>query len=175
MDVLRLVAVACYDTGWISAQRGVLCDWPVSIKTGSMSCINAECGHSEHLLWHCLPDIPVATHDNRFLSEPPTTTHNWVYSELPTFERMQWNFSQMKVCNSQVTLVTFSGGVGKWITVYFFWDNISNQKYVWIIVLKITFLDFPRESSYIWQVKWTYIHTNLYSTKTRENESESLA
>ena len=26
------------------------------------ACINAEGGHSEHLLWHCLPDIPVATH-----------------------------------------------------------------------------------------------------------------
>jgi len=32
------------------------------------ACINAECGHSEHLLWHCLPDIPVATHHNRFFS-----------------------------------------------------------------------------------------------------------
>jgi len=32
-------------------------------------------------------------------------------------ERMQQTFSQMKkFCNSQVSVVTFSGGVGKWIT-----------------------------------------------------------
>ena len=36
MDMLRLAAAACCDTGWISAQTGVLCDWSVSKKTGSM-------------------------------------------------------------------------------------------------------------------------------------------
>jgi len=84
------------------------------------ACINAECSHSEHLLWQCLPDIPVATHHNRFFSQPPTTTHNWLSSEPPTFERMQQTFRQIKkFCNSQVSVVTFSGGVGKWITVCF--------------------------------------------------------
>jgi len=50
--------------------------------------INAEGGHSEHMLWHCLPDIPVATHHNRFFSEPLTTTHNWlliVYAKQKAF------------------------------------------------------------------------------------------
>jgi len=36
MDMLRLVAAACCDMDWISAQRGVLYDWSVSKKTGSM-------------------------------------------------------------------------------------------------------------------------------------------
>jgi len=72
------------------------------------ACINAEGGHFEHLLWHCLPDIPVATHHNRFFSEPLMTTHNWLFWEPPTFERMQQTFSQMKkFCNSQVSVVTF--------------------------------------------------------------------
>jgi len=74
MDVLRLAAVACCDMGWISAQRGVLCDWSVSKKIEA--CVNAEHGHSEHLLWHCLPDIPVATHPNQFFQSyrrQPTT------------------------------------------------------------------------------------------------------
>jgi len=63
---------------------------------------------------HCLPDSPVATHHNRFFSEPPTTTHNWLFSEPPTLERMQQTFSQMKkFCNSQVSVVTFSGAVGQ--------------------------------------------------------------
>ena len=37
-----------------------------------------------------------------------------------------------------------SGKVGKSITVFFFWNNLSNQNYVWIILLKMTYLDFPR-------------------------------
>ena len=60
------------------------------------ACINAEGDHSEHLLWHCLPDIPLATHHNRFFSEPLTTTHNWLSSEPPTFEKTQQASSQMK-------------------------------------------------------------------------------
>jgi len=94
------------------------------------ACINAEGGHSEHLSQHCLPDIPVATHHNRFFSEAPTTTHNWLF----------WSFQHLKECNKPSVrwksfavhklVVTFSGGVGKWITVCFLWDNINNQKYV---------------------------------------------
>ena len=38
------------------------------------ACINSKGGHSEHLLWHCLSDIPVVT--QQLFSEPPTTTHN---------------------------------------------------------------------------------------------------
>jgi len=66
---------------------------------------------------HCLPDIPAATHHNGFFSGPLMTNHNWLFSEPPTFERMQETSSQMKkFCNSKVSVVTFSGGVGKWIT-----------------------------------------------------------
>jgi len=36
MDTLRLAAAACCDKGCISAQRGVLCNWSVTKKTGSM-------------------------------------------------------------------------------------------------------------------------------------------
>ena len=36
IDVLRLAAAVCCDMGWISAQRGVLRDWTVSKKTGSV-------------------------------------------------------------------------------------------------------------------------------------------
>ena len=42
------------------------------------ACINAEDGHSEHLLWHCLPDSSFATHHNRFFLEPPMTTYGQV-------------------------------------------------------------------------------------------------
>jgi len=47
------------------------------------TCINAEGGHStEHLLWHCLPDIPVATHHMWFFSEPSRTTTTGSFQSL---------------------------------------------------------------------------------------------
>ena len=103
-DMLQLVAAACCDMGWISAQRGVLCS--VSKKVW------------KHVLMQVVTlntccDIPDATHHNRSFSEPPTTTHNWLSSQPSTFERTQLIFSQMKkFCISQVSVVTFSGGMG---------------------------------------------------------------
>jgi len=113
-------------------------------------CINAEGGHSEHLLWHCLPDIPVATHHNRFFLEPLMTTHNWFFSEPPAFWRTQRTFSLMKkFSNSQVSVVTFSGGWASKLQFVFVWDNKNNQKHVWIIMLKNDFLGFPK-------IKWLH-------------------
>ena len=77
----------------------IWCSWSVVKKTESMIC--AEVGHFEHLLWCCLPDIPVATHYNRLFLEPPA------------FGGMQHIFSQMKkLCILQGSAVTFfrSGG-----------------------------------------------------------------
>ena len=37
-----------------------------------------------------------------------------------------------------------SGVVGKRIKFVFFWDNVNNLKYVWIILLKNDFFGFPR-------------------------------
>ena len=119
MDMFSLAAVACRIMGWISVYSVVYYATDQCRKTLEV-CINAEGSHSEHLLWSCLPDNPVATHHNRFFSEPPMTTHSWLSSEPPTFERTQQTFSLMKTfCSSQVSVVTFSGGVGKWITVCF--------------------------------------------------------
>ena len=52
MDMLRLVVADCCYTGWISAQRAVLCDWPVSERLEAW--INGEGGHSEHCDIACL-------------------------------------------------------------------------------------------------------------------------
>jgi len=76
--------------------------------------------------------------------------HGWLpmsgfFSESPAFERTQQTLSQMKkFCNLQVSPVAFKV---RWICgwqLVFFWDNVNNQKYVWIILLKMTFWDFPR-------------------------------
>jgi len=113
MDMLRLAAVACCDT-----QRGVLCDWSVSKKTGSMY----QCRRWS--LWTLAVTL-LAWHSSCHASQPvhfraTDNKHNWLFSEPPTLERTQQPFSQMKKCsNLQVSVVTYSGGVGRWITVYF--------------------------------------------------------
>jgi len=105
---------------WAEFQHSVVYYATDQCRKRLEACINAEGGHSEHLLWRCLPEIPVATHHNRFFSAPPMTTHNWLSTEPLTFERTQQTFSRMKkLCISQVSVVTFSGGVGKCITVCF--------------------------------------------------------
>jgi len=67
-DELRKHLVAT----WADFQQSVADDavdqWR---KKDWKQCIRAEGGHFEHLLWRCLPDIPVATHHNRFFSESP--------------------------------------------------------------------------------------------------------
>ena len=77
----RLVAT------WAEFQHSVVYCATDQCRKRLEACTNAEGGHSEHLLWRCLPDIPVATHHNRFFSEPPTTTHNWLSWDPPTSER----------------------------------------------------------------------------------------
>jgi len=109
------------DATWAEFQHSVVYYATDRCRKRLKACTNAEGGHSEHLLWHCLPDIPVAIHHNWFFSEPPMTTHKWLFSEPPAFKKTQQTFSQMKkFCNSQVSAVTFSGGVCKWIAVCFF-------------------------------------------------------
>ena len=130
----RLVAT------WTEFQHSVVYCATDQCRKRLEACINAEGGHSEHLPWHCLPDIPVATHYNRFFSEPPITTHNWLSSETPTFERTQQTFRQMKKSVAIHKLVWWHFQVG-WesgLHFVFFWDNVNNQKCVWIILLKMT-------------------------------------
>ena len=46
----------------------------------------------------------------------------------------------------------FQVGWSSGLQIVFLWNN---QKYVWIILLKMTFLNFQRYSGYIWQARWT--------------------
>ena len=130
----RLVAT------WAEFQHSVVYYSTERCRKRLEACINAEYGHFEHLLWHCLPDISVATRHNRFFSEPPTTTHKWLFSEPPAFERTQRTFSQMKKV-SQFT--SYCGDIFRWGGQVdyrlFSCENVNNQKYVWIILLKLTF------------------------------------
>jgi len=61
---------------WAEFQHSVVSYATDQCRKRPETCINAEGGHSEYLLRHCLPEIPVATHHNRLFSELLTTTHN---------------------------------------------------------------------------------------------------
>ena len=56
----RVVAAACTCTEF---QQSLVYD-VIDQWQRLEACINAEGGHFEHLLWHCLPGIPVATYHN---------------------------------------------------------------------------------------------------------------
>jgi len=64
-------------------------------------------------------------------------THIWRNARLPAVKCQCFTFYK-------VVWWYFSGVVGKGVTVCFFLDNINNLKCVWIILFKMTFLDFPR-------------------------------
>jgi len=89
--------------------NGVKKDWKHALMQNVVT-LNTCCDIA------CLTfQLPLIT--TGFFSEPPTTTHNWLFSQLSTSERTQQTFGQMKKFrNSQVSVVIFSGGVGKWIT-----------------------------------------------------------
>jgi len=91
------------------------------------ACINAKRDHSEHLLWHCLPDYPVATHHNRFFSDPRRKTHNQLFPEPKTSEIMQQAFSQMKKFCSSVWW-HFQVGWASGLQIVFLWVNVNNHK-----------------------------------------------
>ena len=144
MDMLRLEAAACCDMDWISAQRGV----GIRVYCTTDQCrrrLEAEGSHSEHLLWRCLPDIPlpVVTHYKGFFSRALMTTNNWLLSELPTFERTQQTFSQRKsFAFHKLVWWHFQAEWAMGFQFVFLRDNVNNQKYVWITLLKMTFLVF---------------------------------
>jgi len=123
----RLVAT------WAEFQQSVV-DYAVDLISGKKRLEACICGHFEHLLWRCLLDIPVATHHSLFFSEPPMIGRTQHYLQT----------DQKSSAFYKVVRWHFSGVVGKGVKVFFFWDNINNLEYVWIILLKMTFLDIPR-------------------------------
>jgi len=116
MDMLRLAAAACAEF-----QHSALYYATKQCRKRMEACINAEDGHSEHLLLHCLPDIPVATHHNRFFSVTDDNPQLALFRASNVCKNAtNLQSDKKKFCNVQVSVVTFSGGVGKWITDCFY-------------------------------------------------------
>jgi len=111
MDMLGLAAAACCDMGWISAQRGVLCDRTVSKKTGSMY------QRRRWSLWTLAVTL-LAWHSSCHTSQPVLfrATDDNPHLALFRASNVCKNVTNLQFAISQVSVVTFSGGVGKWIT-----------------------------------------------------------
>jgi len=131
------------DMGWISA-GGVRCDCSVVKKT--KICIHAEGSHSEHL-----PGIPVAT--SHHITASSFQRHQCQY----TTGSLQ-SHKHLKECNKlSVRWKTFAfHKLVRWYfqmwwvsgLQFFFYDNVNNHECVWIILLKMTFLDFKTYNGY---------------------------
>jgi len=66
-------------------------------------------------------------------------------TEPLVFERTQQSHEKSSAFHKVVWWhfqVGWSGG----LQFVFFWDNVNNQKYVWLILLKMTFCGFPRQT-----------------------------
>ena len=107
------------------------------------ACIHAEGGH---LLWRCLPGTLDATHHDRFFQSHqchPTTSFFQSHQRLnernkPSFRLKSFAFHKLVWWHSRVGWIT-SG-----LQFVFLWDNINFQKIVWIMLSKMTILNFWR-------------------------------
>ena len=71
-----------------------------------------------------------------FFSQPPMTTHNWLSSEPPPNKpSVRWKSFAFR----KLVWWHFQVGWASALQFVFFWDNVNNQKCVWIILLKMTF------------------------------------
>jgi len=97
-------------------------------------------------------DIPVATHHNRFFSEPPMTTDD--NPQLALFRAFK-SLQHLKDHNKpsvrwksfafyELVRRHFHIGWASGLLFVFFRDSVNNQKYVWIILLKMDFFGFPK-------------------------------
>ena len=118
-----------FSTAWWTMQH---C-WSVAKKTGSVYiamqkvvtlniCCNVAC-----LTFH----LPHSTTDS--------------FQSHQRFEECNIHSVRWKSCAfCKVVRWHFSWVVGKGVTVFFFWDNVNNLKYVWIILLKNNLFGFPK-------------------------------
>ena len=88
----RFAAAACWDMGWISAERGGRRHWSVANRLEA--CVHAVGGHFEHLLWRCLSHITtVSFQSHQHLEENSIPSIRWTSSAFHKVVR--WHYFQM--------------------------------------------------------------------------------
>jgi len=126
------------------------------------ACICAHGGHFKHLLWRCLPDIQVVTQQNTTGSFHCHQCHTTqlTFSDSPRFGGKQCTFHKMnEFCISQGSAVRWASSKS-WLQFVLFWDNVNNEKYIWIILLNFTTLPWEIQKvtfrQYYWKVTFGF-------------------
>jgi len=115
----RLVAT------WAEFQHSVVYYVTEQCRKRLEACINAKGGHSEDLLWHCLPEIPVATYHNRFFHShrrQPTTSSFQSLERLKERNKPSVRFKKLAI--HKLVWWHFQVGWASGLQFVFFWDNI---------------------------------------------------
>ena len=108
---------------WAEFQHSVMYYATDQCQKRLEACINAEGGHSEHLLWHCLSDIPITTSSLQSHWWQPTTLRS--SSELQRLKEgnkpsVRWkSFAVHKLVWWHFQLAWASGS-----QIVFLWDNV---------------------------------------------------
>jgi len=129
--------------GWISAQPAVLCDWSVSkdckhVLTQKVVTLNTCCDTA--CLTFQLSHITAGSFQSH--RRQPTTGSFRIFQRLK--ERNKPSVRWKSFAIHKFVWWHFQVGWTSGLQFVFFLDNINNHKYDWIILLKITVLDFPR-------------------------------
>jgi len=132
----RVAAAACCDMGWISVVEDATNqrqrDWKHVLMQNVVTlntCCDAAC------LTFQLPHTTTGSFQRR-QCQPTTGSHS--HQHLKKHNKkpsVRWKSFYI----SQVSVVTFQVGWASGLQFVFFWDNVNNQKYVWIILLKNDF------------------------------------
>ena len=148
-DVLRLAAAVCCDMGWISSQRGVLCDWSVSKKTGSMYWCR------RWSLWTLAVTL-LAWHSSCHTPQPVLFRATDDNPQLALFRASSvWkNATNLQSDEKALQFAIYCGDIFRWggqVDYSLFSSEITNnQKYVWIMLFESDFFGFPK-------VKWLHL------------------
>ena len=130
-------------TPWAEFQHSVA--YYATDQCRQRTCITAEGGH-----WNTCCDTVCLTFQLPHITTGSFQSHQW----QPTTGFFQ-SLQRLKEHNKpsvrwksfaihKLVWWHFQVGWASGLQFVFFWDNINNQKCVWIILLKMTFLDFPR-------------------------------
>ena len=99
----RVVAAACWEyMSWISAERGGRRHWSMAKRLEA--CVHAECGHFEHLLWRCSPDIQLAAHRSQTDSFYNNHTTQSAVLTIAVVSKLFWPMYLFTVCENVMSL-----------------------------------------------------------------------
>jgi len=107
---------------WAEFQHSVMYYATDQCQKRLEACTNAEGGHSEHLLWHCLSDIPITT--SSLQSHWWQTTTGSFHSLQHFKERNKPSVRLKSFAIHKLVCWHFQVGWASGLQIVFLWDNV---------------------------------------------------